>query len=1218
LDASECEPLGHREASFRDRSSDRGVTYVTAEARTIGVDRGRPTLGRRSAADERERLQRMIWTKGEDREAAMIPFDETKYPTSKRVGVVTEVTLITPIKRGRVEGEYRTYRERLQTVLDDVQRREFQGLPTPVSLIRQIHFARWVIIDRPGRPAELLFTSNFDGEMKSYFRSFALQLTSDIDAVWENCEGYPGAKDFDRLWQYVKRHQINTSTFYCAYPNLTMPEILKLQELKQDFDDFVRDTGAAAPQALGAFLNHAYKCKPPQAPEQPPQPPGSRKAPEPRLSDIQSNILGSPPWSRIAYRFLTIVDPQAFREGLTRLLEASGGVDFVSAEPFARRKELNAPRLKRALNIAFSWTGLERLGLAKEHLDSMPLAFRQGMAERAAILGDVGQSAPNTWQGMLGRKDIHVLIAAYCTDDDVEAYWQEIERSLGPDPGCRVIHEELGARIPCEGGACEPFGFRDGVGQPEIEGGGRPQPGSKKSVIAAGEFILGYGDVDGNDQIAAKLVGAPFRSLCANGTYMVFRKIEQDVDRFREDVAAFRTRAGAGDVATRFVGRRRDGTSLAVQKADACRDPDDFDYANDPNGEKCPFASHARRTNPRNAESRRHRIIRRGIPYENGGKKGMLFVCLNARIDAQFEFLQSEWCKKGDFLGSFTEVRDPIVGGGGTFVDPTQPFPFSLRSYVTVRGGEYFFVPGIAALGRIANGGFNEPSIAKVKTKDAPPKTANRAPSDESFDPIAHANRSLAIGLLQTRSIEQKRVAWASGKQQAVYYVACRDHVLEILKDDVRFTSGQYASKLERLLDGYDHSRWLRPGEGRALDQGLFRSFMLGMTSENPEKRARLQLLKDALGASNVEAVRKQIGNDVGPIAKAVVDAAISVGRETGGLDIVNLIAYRAPLACAVRHLGFPNLAGFSEAYKALYFERASFTEARDLGFIDQFPKGEDQLKLPPELFALVHSIAIFLLIDQYDTLSALGFARVAVAELLDRLADEVLAEEERIAKGDPSATLLSRLLRRGTDEVDPATFRVRVGMIIAELVAGSVDTTARGITNVVDCLLSNSDALQGARDAVKSGNDSTLDAIILEALRLNPVADLIVRECPNGAELALKSGPFRFEPGSRIFLIPGAAMQDPGDSPLPSNLDLRTFVLDQTPGVQRALDPIRRLGFGDGAHGCLGTETALAEIREVVKQLVALSNLRRATGPTGEKQEHFSLPVSLEIRFDP
>ena len=1045
----------------------------------------------------------------------MIPFDETKYPSSKRVGVVTEVTLITPIKVGRVEGEYRTYRKRLQEVLDDVQQRELQELPTPVGLIRQIHFARWVIIDRPGSAGDLLFTSNFDGEMKSYFRSFALELTSDIDAVWENCVGYPGAHDFDLLWQYIKQHQINTATFYCAYPNLTMPQILKLQALKQGFDEFVRKTAAAAPQpesvqgiahipdapgdALGAFLKQAYACKPPQAPEQPtnkpslaPQP-GLGKAPELELTDIQSNILGSPPWGRAAYLFLTMVDEQAFREGLTRLLEASGEVGFNSAELFEQRNARNTPRLTRALNIAFTWTGLERLGLAKVHLDSMPLAFRQGMAERADILGDVEQWAPNTWQGALGCKHIHVLIAAFCMDGDVKDYWREIRTRIEPEAnpdgpdfiGCKVVHEEFGARIWRDGNTYEPFGFRDGVGQPDIEGVGLPKPWPKKSVIAAGEFVLGYRDVDGNDQIAAGLVGAPFRDLCANGTYMVFRKIEQDVDRFREDLVAFERLSGGEDLATRFVGRRRDGTSLAVHEAAACRDPDDFDYANDPNGEKCPFASHARRTNPRTAESRRHRIIRRGMPYSDGSRQGMLFVCLNARIDTQFEFLQSEWCKKGDFLGTFTEVRDPIVGGGGTFIDPSQPIPRSLRSYVTVRGGEYFFVPGVSALGRIANGDFNNPEIAQA-TENASPKKADPVSStDETFDPITYPNKTLTSDLLQERRIQQKRVVWAPGNQQAVYYVACRDHVVQILANDVAFTSDQYAKKLEAMLGDYDHRAWLRQGERIPGNPGLFHKFMLGMTSEDEEKIARLQLLKVALGASNVEAVRKQIGGDVGPIAMAIVDKAISDGREARGFDIVQPIAYGAPLACAVKHLGFPELTGFSDAYKALYFERPSFASARDLGFIDQFPQGQDQLKLLPELFVLVHSIALCLLIDQYDTPSALELAKVAVRKLLNDLAKEVLAEEGRIARGHSSPTLLSRLLQHRTDGVDPATFRARVGMIIAELVVGGVDTTAKGITNVVDCLLSNPDVLKHARDAVESRADSTLDAIILEALRI-------------------------------------------------------------------------------------------------------------------------------------
>jgi cytochrome P450 len=88
--------------------------------------------------------------------------------------------------------------------------------------------------------------------------------------------------------------------------------------------------------------------------------------------------------------------------------------------------------------------------------------------------------------------------------------------------------------------------------------------------------------------------------------------------------------------------------------------------------------------------------------------------------------------------------------------------------------------------------------------------------------------------------------------------------------------------------------------------------------------------------------------------------------------------------------------------------------------------------------------------------------------------------------------------------------------------------------------------------------------------------------------------------------------MIDPVGSPLPTNVDLQTFLL------QPALDPIRRLGFGDGAHGCLGSEIVLAEIREVLKELVLLRNLRRAAGLMGQNRPSLSLPVSLEVRFDP
>jgi Dyp-type peroxidase family len=1204
----------------------------------------------------------------------MIAFNEAKYPTSKRVGGVSEVTLITPIKYGRVEGEYRTYRERLENVLDDVQQRELVGLPTPVELLRQIHFARWVILDALGPAGALLFTSNFDGEMKLYFRNFALELTDDIDRVWSNCEGYPGARDFDRLWQYVKEHQINTRLFYSAYPMLTMPQIARLDALRKGFDEFLHKEGSrleSAQEIAGnagdlardftALLESARLEKPPVAPEQPVSASGQNtKSRELERGHIQANVLGSPPWMQAGYYFLRIEDAQAFRKGLWSLLSLGEGIGFVTAEHLERHRR--AKSLTKALNIAFTWSGLEQLGLAEEYLDGMPLAFRQGMAERAAILGDAGDWAPNRWEGVLGRKDIHLVVAASCATGEVADYWKEIREAAqgGAQPGncadfigCTLIHKEVGQRIEKaevdEGEAkeqfftkrfvfregvgqpeikgadptqaptsspsavgereakerifTEPFGFRDGVGQPEIEGADPTQTPTARA-IAAGEFILGYKDVDGNDQIAEDFVGAPFRALCDNGTYMVFRKIEQDVCAFKEAL-------GDGELADRAIGRRRDGTSLAVRQTQTPASIDAFDYKDDPKGEKCPFASHARRINPRNDESRRHRIIRRGIPYKDGNKQGMLFVCFNARIETQFEFLQSEWCRKGDFLGYFTEARDPAVGGGGSFVDPRTPLPYSLKSFVTVKGGEYFFLPGMAALDGIVHGAFDAPSTGLPL-----PQTVVEAPP-EMFDPVLYPdNQARMEALLLTRSIGVKRVAWPSGRQQAIYYVACRNHVRKILADDATFTSAQYARKLERLLYDYDYSAWLGQGEKKGSEHLLFQRFMLGMAGDDPEKKARHQILKRALAASSIEDVRKGIGNCVGPIAKAVVEAAIEKGQPTGGFDIVKAIGYGVPLACAIEHFGFPEPNGFSEAYKALYFERTSIEEVRSLGFLQQFPK--DSSTLPPELFSLAHTIAVFLLIDQYDTPSTLELARVAVKELLNRLGKEVLAEQERIRTGEPHPTLLSLLLQSPADGVDPVTFRVRVGMIVSELIVGGVDTTAKGITNVVDCLLSHPEALQRAREAVDAKDDESLDDIILEALRLKPVADLIVRECPKGAVLQLTNGSFQFEAGSRLFLIPPAAMQDPGADPLPPGVDLEKFVLSQADEVRRALDPIRRLAFGDGPHGCLGIEMVLAEIREVLKQLVRLKDLRRAAGPTGEQKEDLDLPISLDIRFDP
>lgn len=158
---------------------------------------------------------------------------------SKRVGKVTELTVAAPIRAGCIEAdpvfrqpaELRSYRQRLQFVLQNLQQRVDEGIPTPPELLATIHFARWFIVDddpvRPDRAGVLVFTSNFDGDAKLYLRDFSTLIPDDIDAVWRNCTGYPahGCRDFEAFWKYTRAHQIETLCFIAAYPGRTVADI---------------------------------------------------------------------------------------------------------------------------------------------------------------------------------------------------------------------------------------------------------------------------------------------------------------------------------------------------------------------------------------------------------------------------------------------------------------------------------------------------------------------------------------------------------------------------------------------------------------------------------------------------------------------------------------------------------------------------------------------------------------------------------------------------------------------------------------------------------------------------------------------------------------------------------------------------------------------------------------------------------------------------------
>ena len=436
------------------------------------------------------------------------------------------------------------------------------------------------------------------------------------------------------------------------------------------------------------------------------------------LADIQGNVLRGYSHPTAAYIFLRIDDVPKAKALLDRMLpRITSGVPWADNPPAT------------AIQVALTYSGLERVGVPAGILATFPDEFRQGMAARADLLGDQGASSPAHWETGLGTGEAHVLVSVWAVDSERLNVVRDELRQVGAAAGATTVINETRAEALPQGR--DHFGFFDGISQPAVEGTGvqgRPGDGQPNGVgrwrdVGTGEFVLGYTDEDGGLPVAP---AAPFDR---NGTFMVYRKLQMHVATFRTMVAETGRKypGGPEKLAAKIVGRWRDGTPLAVSpdKPDPAiaGDPsriNDFSYVDDPQGLRCPAGSHVRRCHPRDAQgffdgrlTNRHRIIRRGRSYgpplaegamqDDGVERGLAFVCFNASIWRQFETIQKLWVNDGDPFGLGTD-KDPLIGcpsgNGGKMTIPGKP-PFFVSPqprFVTLRGGEYLFQPGISAL----------------------------------------------------------------------------------------------------------------------------------------------------------------------------------------------------------------------------------------------------------------------------------------------------------------------------------------------------------------------------------------------------------------------------------------------------------------------------------------------------------------------------------------
>ncbi len=394
-----------------------------------------------------------------------------------------------------------------------------------------------------------------------------------------------------------------------------------------------------------------------------------------------------------------------------------------------------------AVNVALTATGLANLALPAGVLTMFSDEFRAGMTgpHRQLMLGDVDGSAPERWAwGGPGAPAADVLLLLYASDATALSDLADRQAAAYHQLGLTEIQSLATVDL----GRQEHFGFHDGISQPLIEG--LPKVGRPDDTVRAGEFLLGYQNeyglytdrplldaaADPGGLLPADAAGSGRRDLGRNGAYLVLRQLAQDVQGFWTfcEQATRRTDGGADEaartwLAAKMVGRWPSGAPLVLApSADnaSLANENDFRYASaDAAGLRCPIGSHMRRSNPRDsldprpgtdasvAVGKRHRLIRRGRSYgapDGQGERGLLFMCVCANISRQFEFIQHTWVNNPKFAGLYDDA-DPLLGVhqpcGGTFTVPALPVRRrfgGLPRFVTVRGGAYFFLPGLRGL----------------------------------------------------------------------------------------------------------------------------------------------------------------------------------------------------------------------------------------------------------------------------------------------------------------------------------------------------------------------------------------------------------------------------------------------------------------------------------------------------------------------------------------
>ncbi|MBD0688674.1 Dyp-type peroxidase [Streptomyces sp. CBMA123] len=498
--------------------------------------------------------------------------------------------------------------------------------------------------------------------------------------------------------------------------------------------------------------------------------------------EIQGDILAGFKKDNVSVLFLKFEDAARARDWLRRLTPQISTTREVAAfnEKFSEARQASGgddPKSLTAtwLGLSFTYEGLRMLAGSDPFPTAPPVgsgleAFKDGSAQRAGALGDTGDNSPENWLFGNGRNQpVHaVLKISADTERDLQSA-VEAQRIAAAECRVLIVYQQNAQTLLGSRRGKEHFGFKDGISEPGIRDFDRPDPNKPDEVdghpgtrlVPAGEFVCGLP----NDTFS----GPPgqYPEWARNGSFQVIRRLAQDVPGWWSQVAvklaelkrakAVPDSATTEWLAARMVGRWRSGAPVCKhQDRDVPNNPsaagdNDFDFRDDPEGLITPLWSHLRKTEPRAGlqeapdkppfdakDLNGRRIMRRGTPYgapfdpasEGPGgpddPRGLLFICYQADLQRQFEFIQADWMDQPNFppnrdSGGATPPghanprpvpgKDPVTQeapdvdfehrGPDGLINHT---PLSFQQFVRTTGSVYAFMPSLSILRGLCEG----------------------------------------------------------------------------------------------------------------------------------------------------------------------------------------------------------------------------------------------------------------------------------------------------------------------------------------------------------------------------------------------------------------------------------------------------------------------------------------------------------------------------------